>query len=126
MGGPEKFTMTDGSPYKAMLKRGTTLFKAKSHRGTVITYQEIDLEDYDKRVSDLATSITKQPGVSLQMVLKDALYDLELDRLAQVEKKMKEELEKAKPKVATKTDTTYRGTCVHLSVGGKNLVELRH
>jgi len=123
---PEKFIMTDGSPYKAMLKRGHSLFKAKSHKGTQITYQEIDLEEYDKRVNDLATQIAKMPGVDLMAVLKDALYDLSLDYLAKVERRFKKELEKAKPKVVTKTDTTYRGTCVNLNVGGKNLVELRH
>lgn len=123
---PERFIMTDGSPYKAMLKRGHSIFKAKSHKGTQITYQEIDLEIYDKRVSDLATNIAKMPGVDLMAVLKDALYDLSLDYLDKVEKEIKKELEKPIPEVVTKTDTTYRGTCVNLNVGGKNLVELRH
>ena len=125
---PEKFTMSDGSPYKAMLKRGHTLFKAKSHKGTTITYQEINLEEYDKRVNDLATKLAKLPGVDLMAVLKDALYDLSLDYLATVEKKFKEEMKKPvyKRKVKTKVDTTYRGTCVNLSIGGKILVELRH
>ena len=123
---PEKFTMTDGSPYKAMLKRGHSIFKAKSHKGTVITYQEIELEDYDKRISDLAAKIAKMPGVDLMAVLKDALYDLSLDYLDEVEKKFKAELKKSEPKVITKVDTTYRGTCVNLNIGGKNFVELRH
>jgi len=118
--------MTDGSPYKAMLKRGHSIFKAKSHKGTVITYQEIELEDYDKRVSDLAAKIAKMPGVDLMAVLKDALYDLSLDYLDEVEKKFKAELKKSEPKVITKVDTTYRGTCVNLNIGGKNFVELRH
>ena len=123
---PEKFTMTDGSPHKAMLQRGNSIFKAKSSKGTTITYQEINLEEYDKRINELATSIAKMPGVDLLGVLKDALYDLSLDYLAKVEKKMKEELKKPEPKVVTKTDTNYRGTCVNLNVGGKNIVELRH
>lgn len=123
---PKKFTMTDGSPYKAMLKRGHSVFKAKSHKGTTITYQEIDLEEYDKRVNDLAVKLAKIPGVDLMAVLKDALYDLSLDYLAEVERKFEKELKEPEPKVVTKTDTTYRGTCVNLSIGGKNLVELRH
>ena len=123
---PKKFTMTDGSPYKAMLKRGHSIFKAKSHKGTQITYQEIDLEEYDKRVNGLAAQIAEMPGVDLMAVLKDALYDLSLDYLSEVERKFNKELKKPKPKVSTKTDTTYRGTCVNLNVGGKNLVELRH
>ena len=84
------------------------------------------MEEYDKRVEELAAKIAERPGVDLMAVLKDALYDLSLDYLAEVERKLKKELEKSKPKVVTKTDTTYRGTCVNLNVGGKNLVELRH
>ena len=125
---PEKFTMTDGSPYKAMLKRGHSIFKAKSHKGTTITYQEINLEEYDKRVNDLAAKLAKIPEVDLMAVLKDALYDLPLDYLTVVETKFKKEMKKPvyKREVKTKVDTTYRGTCVNLSIGGKNLVELRH
>lgn len=126
MSKPEKFTMTDGSPYRAMLKRGHSIFKAKSHRGTTITYEEIQLEEYDKRVNDLAVKIAEMPEVDLMAVLKDALYDLSLDYLADVERKFKKELKKPEPKVVTKADTTYRGTCINLNVGGKNLVELRH
>jgi len=123
---PEKIVMTDGSPYSGMLRRGSTVFKAKKHIGTQITYVEIDLEEYDKRVIDLAKEIAKSPAVNLLEILKDALYDLPLDYLATVEKKVKEEIQKPKPVIATKVDTNYRGTCVHLNVGGKNLVELRH
>ena len=123
---PERIIMTDGSPYKGMLKRGSTIFKAKSHKGVQITYEEIDLEEYDKRIDDLAKVIVEQPGVNLLSILKDALYDIPLNYLAEVEKKVDKELEKMKPEIVTKVDTTYRGTCVNLNVGGKNLVELRH
>lgn len=123
---PEKFTMSDGLPHQGMLMRGTTVFKAQKHKGVEITYQEVDLEEYDKRVSDLAAKIAKMPGVDLMAVLKDALYDLPLNRLANVEKKIEEELKKPKPEIVTTPEKTYRGTCVQLTVGGKNLVELRH
>jgi len=123
---PERFVMTDGSPYNGMLRRGHTVFKAKSHKGTQITYQEIDLGEYDERVDALAREITKQPGVDLLAILKDALFDLPLDYLTTIEGKIKKELEKPTPRIETKVDTNYRGTCVNLSVGGKNLVELRH
>ena len=122
----ERFTMTDGSPYNGMLKRGNTVFKAKSHKGTQITYQEIDLEEYDNRVDSLAKKLAEIPEVDLLAILKDALYDLPLDYLAQVETKIGQELEKPEPEIKTKIDTNYRGTCVNLNVGGKNLVELRH
>jgi len=123
---PEKFTMTDGTPYNGMLKRGHSVFKAKSHKGTLITYQEIDLDEYDKRVVDLANKLAEMPGVDLLAVLKDALYDLPLDYLSEVERKISKELQKPEPAIATKVDATYRGTCVNLNVGGKNLVQLRH
>ena len=123
---PETFTMTDGSPYNAMLKRGHSIFKAKSHKGTQITYQEIDLDEYDTRVDELAKKLAKMPDVDLLAVLKDALYDLPLDYLTQVEGKINKELNKPEPQIKTKVDTNYRGTCVNLNVGGKNLVEIRH
>jgi len=123
---PEKMVMTDGSPYNGMLRRGSAIFKAKSHRGVQITYEEIDLEEYDKRVDNLAKRIINAKGVDLLSILKDALYDLPLDYLTRVEKKVEEEIKKDEPKIVTKTDRTYRGTCVNLNVGGKNLVELRH
>ena len=123
---PERFTMTDGSPYNGMLKRGHSVFKAKSHKGTQITYQEINLEEYDKRVQDLAEKLAKMPDVDLLAILKDALFDIPLDYLSEVERKINKELEKPKPEIKTKVDTTYRGTCVNLNIGGKNLVELRH
>ena len=122
----EKFIMTDGSPFNSMLKRGSTLYKAKCHRGHEVTYVEIDLEEYDKRVDELAKTLAKQPGIDLLAILRDALYDLPLDYLKSIESKVKKELEKSKPEIKTKVATTYRGTCVNLNVGGKNLVELRH
>lgn len=65
--------------------------------------------------------------MDLLALLKDALYDLSLeDELTQVEKKLREECKKSKPEVTTKVDTTYRGTCVSLDIGGKGVVELRH
>jgi len=123
---PERIKMSDGPHSNSMIKRGSTIFKAKFRKGVEITYEEIDLKEYDKRIDDLAKKIAKQPEVNLLSILKDALYDLPLDWLSQVEKRIHKELEKPKPKIATKTDKTYRGTCVKLSVGGRNLVELRH
>ena len=122
----EKIKMTDGSPYNSMLKRGSTVFKAKKHVGHEITYIEIDLEEYDNRVASLAKKIAKMPNVDMLAMLKDALYDLPLDYLNNVENKVLKELKKSEPKIETKVNTTYRGTCVNLNVGGKNLVELRH
>lgn len=122
----EKFRMTDGSPYNSMLKRGSVLFKAKKHIGHEVIYVEIDLEEYDRRVAKLAENIAKQPGVDMLAILKDALYDLPLDYLKSIEGKVKDELEKPKPEIKTKVATTYRGTCVNLNVGGKNVLEIRH
>jgi len=122
----EQIKMTDGSPYNSMIRRGSTVFKAKSHKGHEITYVEIDLEEYDKRVDELAKNLAKMPGVDLLAILKDALYDLNLDYLKNVESKVNKELSKPEPEIKTQVSTTYRGTCVSLNVAGKNLVELRH
>ena len=123
---PETIKMTDGSPYNSMLKRGSTVFKAKCHKGHEITYVEVDLEEYDKRVDDLAQKLAKKPGIDLLAIHKDARYDLQLDYIKNVETKVGKELEKPVPEIKTKVSTTYRGTCVSLNVSGKNLVELRH
>lgn len=123
---PERIKMSDGPHSESMIKRGSTIFKAKKRKGVEITYEEIDLEEYDKRIDDLAKKIAKQPEVDLLSILKDALYDLPLDTLAVVEKRISEELKKSKPKIITKVDRTYRGTCVKLNVDGRNLIELRH
>jgi len=122
----ERITMTDGSPYNSMLKRGSTIFKAKCHKNHEITYAEINLEEYDKRVLSLAKKIADMPNVDMLAMLKDALYDLPLDYLKNVEKKVLKELKKPEPKIKTKVSTNYRGTCVNLNVAGKNIVELRH
>ena len=119
----ETIEMTDN---RGMLKRGTTIFKAKSHKGVKMIFEEIELEEYDKRVNDLAVKIAKMPEVDLMGALKDALYDMTLDRLTKVEKMLEKELEKEKPQVKTTSDQTYRGTCVNLAIGGKFAVELRH
>lgn len=123
---PEIIKMTDGSPYNAMFKLGDKVYKAKCHKGTEITFQEIDMTEYDLRVHKLAQSLAELPEVDLLSILKDALYDLPLDYLKTVESKVGKELVKPEPEIKTKVDTNYRGTCVNLNVGGKNLVELRH
>jgi len=122
----EKLKLTDGTPYQSMLKRGSTVYKAKCHKGHEITYVEIDLREYDRRVNALADKIAKMPGVDLLSILKDALYDLDLDYLKTVEQKVGDEVKKPEPAIETKVSTSYRGTCVNLNVGGKNLLELRH
>ena len=124
----KKMIVTDNL---GMLRRGSTIFKAKSHKGVTIVYQEIDLEEYDKRVTDLADRIAKMPGINLITLLKDALYDIPLDQLEKVEKRFEEEIKRAeetkeKARVAMVTEKSYRGTCVDLSIGGKKVVELRH
>ena len=123
---PEIIKMTDGSPYNAMFRLGDKVYKAKCHKGTEITFVEIDMAEYDQRIDKIAQSLSKLPEVDLLSILKDALYDLPLDYLTQVEGKVNKELTKEKPDIKTQVDTNYRGTCVNLNVGGKNIVELRH
>jgi len=123
---PRIIKMADGSPYNAMLIKDGVSYKAKSHKGVEIVYQEINLAEYDERIEKLAQIIGKQPDVDVLGIIKDALCDLPLDYLAKVERELTAELAKPKPKIVTKKDTTYRGTCINLSIGGKNMVELRH
>lgn len=123
---PEIIKMTDGSPYNAMFRLGDKVYKAKSHKGTEITFQVIDMKEYDAEIQYLAEQLAEMEEVDLLAILIDALYDLPLDYLKKVKKNIQQELEKSEPKIKTQVDTNYRGTCVNLNVGGKNLVELRH
>ena len=125
-GKPEIIKVSDGSLYNATIKKDGKMFKAKSHKGVEIVYQEIDVEEYDKRIEKLAQTIGEQPDVDVLAIIKDALYDLPLDYLSRVERELTMELKKPEPVVATKKDKTYRGTCVNLNIGGKNMVMLRH
>ena len=86
-------------------------------------YVEVNPEEYDARVGNLANEIVSHPGVDLMDILRDALYDLPLEHLSRVEKLLAEEKKKPKPEVKTKKGA--RGTCVELRVGGKFAMELR-
>ena len=114
--------------YQDMLKRGSTYLKVRKWVGGKLYYEEIDLEEYDKRIAELAKKIASAPEVDLLSLLKDALYDLNLDRLDRVEQMVNTELEKSKKEKRPsniKTTPRQRGTCVNLAVGGKFAVMLR-
>ena len=113
--------MTDN---RMMFKKNGKTFHALEYKGVTITYEEVDPKEYDKRIHDLANEINELPCVDLMDVLRDALYDLPLKKLAIVEKRFKKELQKDEPKVTT--TVRDRGTCVGLAIGGKRAFELRH
>ena len=117
----EQITMTDN---RMMFTKDGKTFHALEYKGVTITYEEIDPKEYDKRIRQLADRIDALPGVNLVDVLRDALYDMPLKKLAKVENKFKAELEKKDPQV--KTTVRDRGTCVGLAIGGKRTLELRH
>jgi len=107
-----------------MFKKNGKTFHALEYKGVTITYQEIDPKEYDKRIRDLATEMNALPDVDLMDVLRDALYDMPLKKLAKVEKRFEAELKKTYPKVAT--TVRDKGTCVGFAIGGKRAFELRH
>ena len=111
-----------------MLKRGNAIYKAREWKGGKIYYEEIDLEEYDRRIDNLARKIASMPQVDLLDILKDALYDLNLKRLSKVEGMLEVEIKEAqeeKREAEIKTTKRNRGTCVNLAVGKKFALMLR-
>ena len=117
----EQITMTDN---RMMFKKDGKTFHALEYKGVTITYEEIDPKEYDKRIRDLANEMNNLPDVDLMDVLRDALYDLPLKKLAKVEKRFEKELQEDEPDVTT--TVRDRGTCVGFAIGGKRACELRH
>ncbi len=118
----EQITMTDN---RMMFKKDGKTFHALEYKGVTITYEEIDPKEYDERVRKLADEMASMPDVDLMDVLRDALYDLPLKKLAKVEARFKKELaEEDEPNV--KTTVRDKGTCVGFAIGGKRVFELRH
>ncbi len=119
-----KITDNDG-----LIQEGERLYKAKRYgNGHTIFYVEVDPKEYDKRVEDLATKIIAYPQVSILDIIKDALYDMPLDRLD----KLQSMLAKADADtVATgeppnvRSKTANRGTCVDLFINDKYACNLR-
>ena len=100
--------------------------------GTKRTFEgvfvEVNPEEYDKRISALTERVMAYPGVVLSDIIKDALYDLQLNVLENLEKRLdKEDMKAAEkgqtPKVETKRGD--RGTCVELHIGGRYAAQLR-
>lgn len=111
-----KITDNDG-----LIQEGKKLFKVHHYgAGHNILYEEVNPEEYDKRIAQLAQRIMEYPTVNLMDIVKDALYDLPLKLLDRLEDKLNKEQERAKtigdtPSVSTKT--ANRGTCVDLVIG---------
>ncbi len=121
----ETFTMTDMT---GLVNKDGKVFKAQKWRGLRAVMVEINPQEYDARVQRLADMIMASPGVNLVDVLKDALYDLPLDRLAVIEQMVGQELETAKAEGRPpdmKTTKRDRGTCVNLAVAGRFCANLR-
>ena len=117
----DQITMTSN---QGIFRKGNKLYKAHHYIGNVrIVYEEIDLQEYDKRIHLLAEKIASQPDVDLLDVLKDALYDVSLKRLEMVEQAFIKELAKEKPQIrTTKRD---RGTCINIAIGKRFALEVR-
>ena len=131
----QKVTMTDdgghfwidGKLYKAKRYLRTDLPSIMKglHR---LEYVQVDSKEYDARIEKLVSKITSYPGVDLKDVLRDALYDMNLDHLDRLEKMLTKEDNVAeetanKPRVETKRGE--RGTCVELRIGNRFGAQLR-
>lgn len=95
------------------------------HRGE---YVEVSPVEYDSKIEILAKRIAAFPQVDLLDVLRDALYDMPLNHLDNLQKKLAKEEARAsqsstKPRVETRRGE--RGTCVELRIGGRYGMELR-
>ncbi len=91
-------------------------------------YVEVDPKEYDNRIELLTKRIASFPNVDLLDVLRDALYDMPLKWLGELEGKLDKEEARAKqvaekPKVESKRGE--RGTCVELRVGDKFAMDMR-
>lgn len=117
----ERIRMTSG--LGGLFRKAGKWFKVLKHQGVHIIYEEIDIDEYDKRIHDLADKITRSPQVDLGDILRDALYDLPLKRLGKIEEMLSQELVKPEPSV--KTTKRDRGTCINLAIGGKYACVLR-
>lgn len=119
-----KITDNDG-----LIEEGKRLWKAHHYdRKHNIIYEEVNPEEYDTRIEKLTQEIVKCPGVDLTTVLKDALYDLPLKLLGNLERKTSKalaEAQKAKEEPKVKTRTKNRGTCVDLVIGNKFALNIR-
>jgi hypothetical protein len=85
-------------------------------------FVEVDPNEYDQRVEKLAQRIKSFPQVDLLDIVRDALYDMSLNQLSRLEKKLEREeaISKEKnipPRVETRRGE--RGTCVELRIGNK-------
>ncbi len=111
-----KITDNDG-----LIQEGKNLFKVHHYgAGHNILYEEINPEEYDKRINEIAKELVKHPAVNLTDIVKDALYDLPLKLLERLETQLKKEESRSSITQETpvvKTRTTNRGTCVDLVIG---------
>jgi len=117
----------DGKLYK--LKDWVYPSKEEAMRGVhQARFVEVDPAKYDQRIEKLAQRIKTYPQVDLLDVVRDALYDMSLNQISRLEKRLdKEEAvakeQKTEPRVSTKRGE--RGTCVELRIGNRWGAQLR-
>lgn len=117
----------DGKLYKLYKPLATTREEAMKgiHQGE---YVVVKPEEYDKTVNKLAERISKYPDVDLLDILRDALYDMPLKYVIELDKRLDKEEIKAKeeqrePRI--KTARGERGTCVELRINGRYGMQIR-
>jgi len=107
-----------------LIKMDGKLYKKRKKEGNTFIFEEINVKEYDKLILETAQKIMDMPDVDLSLTLKDALYDLTLEQLNKIKRRLDDELCKQDPKV--RTIVRERGTCVSLAIGGIHALELRH
>ena len=96
---------------KYFIERKST--KKKDKRTWHKTYlQEIDKEDYLKRIDKLVEAIAEHPEVDIRDILWDKFTTMSYSNLEKTEKWLENELKKKKPIIKT-----TRGHCVELNIG---------
>jgi len=103
-----KYIEIDGKTYvkdSAKLKNK----RSKQKETAEITFKQFNIKEYEKLVDNAAEKISKKANV--KEIIRQALFDLPVHELLEV----KEELEKAKPKIRNNVG------CVSMNVGKVNI-----
>lgn len=98
----KKFYKIDGKYY---VPGNRSITKKKG----IATFVEVDLKEYEKTIDELAEKVSKRTNV--KKLLKQALYDLDVDQINNIGKEMAKE----KPKVRQ-----HEG-CFYISVGKEKI-----
>ena len=99
----------DGKWYK--LQKEEVLKRDEEGHKIRQVYRELDIEEYKRRLKGLAKELCSAGNVKPEDIVYDALKDLPVEKIAEVEKALTDEVKKEKPKVRT------RSGCLAIEIG---------